>query len=109
MNYLFITSDNYHDLRYRIYQSGTRKHLPLNTLWEQFKAVPHLSENYSPDHDPDEIEYLVACFHFTGSIQLIKETETCDSCESVISETYQDNQENWNNAIIDHGDKTNRK
>ncbi len=71
MKYLFVTSDNYHSLRYRIYESGTRKHLSLKRLWSRFKAVHHLSDNYSPDHEPDEIEYFVNCFHFTGHLELM--------------------------------------
>jgi hypothetical protein len=109
MNYLFITSDNYHTLHYRIYRSDTRKHLPLNTLWEQFKVYHQIVEEYSPDHDPCDIEYLVNCFQFTGYIKLMRETETCDSCGSVTNEPYQDNTANWFNIDNEYGEKTNDK
>lgn len=71
MKYLFITSDNYHDLHYRTFDSGTRKHLSLHSLWEQFKERHNLADRYSPDHASDDMEYLVNVFQFTGNLELM--------------------------------------
>ena len=70
MKYLFITSDNFHDLHYRTFASGTRKHLSLHSLWEQFIERHNLVDQYSPDR-ADDVEYLVNIFQFTGNLKLM--------------------------------------